>query len=186
MGAASFALVDPVVRARAAKLVTAVANLTGEAVSADDPAAALALFAKALKKGLRVDDVTAGLPVFAGPPDDIAVVRQPGTRGTVHLYNTSGATLDVTEVLFDVRALFSPASSVRYAVTHEQIASKIFASRPSSSVPPDQLFDVWVHSLHVLMQLREEQKGVHLTGFSGIAIIRIAGRDPFAISISGR
>jgi len=178
---------DPVARAKAAKLLDAAAKLVQRAADAAtvDAASALKLLATAI---VRVDSAAAkvsSLPAFSDPPTGILPYR-PGGRGDFYIINQSGATVTIDEIAYDVIGTFYDGSTATLRLTQEQVLAKFFASLPQAELLTNDTYDCSGPLLVTLFTRMEKQRRSDFAGFTGRAVVRIAGHEPFVVSVSGR
>lgn len=186
-------LADEAVRRRALERLILAQTLASAAAGDPDPDAALLIAGKAVGKLADALGLADGKVSVPGVPEGAPILyyRQPGTRGTAYLWNTSDqgeppspTTYTVTKVTFSVAVYAYDARPPRsIVITLEKLARRWDGSTSDPSFAPGELYDLLVDALRARAQELMESQRRSYKGFSGIAIVEIEGLAPFAVQV---
>ncbi|MCG3135720.1 MAG: hypothetical protein HMLKMBBP_03460 [Planctomycetes bacterium] len=159
-----------------------------EVLAEDGADAALARLGKAAAKLGAALDAADG-PAFPEVEAPLAALRQPGTRGTTFLWNTTTEqdpqTFTVESVQLDVVIYsYGTNSVIPLSISQSKLASQSFLNLPSPTLGPGGTYDLFIEALRERAMKLAKGPGTSYKGMSGIALITVSGREPFVIRIS--
>jgi hypothetical protein len=184
---AALLIVDPARRSKALKSIAQSDKFVADATVAafDDPATALKLLAAAAARVATAAKLLADKPSYDAAPMEIVIFR-PGSQGDLILINQTGAPFTVERVRFEMTGHFFDNSTATVRLTQAALVQRQLSSLPAALVPADGAYDCSGVLFGPYFNEIAIDRKTSLRHFIGRAIVEITGRDPIAVTISGR